>query len=181
MSELTERISLKRESNQRKCFSETIVMLLNGLYTRLFEAWQAYKSLPSTTRVPNQSQSATLGKDPCSSERDRFFEGIYIGEEDGMDEDELAEYLKEKVSKPSEDILVYWNLNKGRWPQLAAMARDVLAVTATSASSERSFSVAKDLLGLARYLLLPEIMEESSCLRSWIRSELACCSLPELT
>ena len=53
------------------------------------------------------------------------------------------------------------------------MARDILAVTATSASSERSFSVARDLLGLSRYRLTPEVMEASSCLCSWLRSGFA--------
>jgi len=41
------------------------------------------------------------------------------------------------------------------------MARDILAVTATSALSERCFNAGSDLLGLNRHFLMPETMEAS--------------------
>jgi hypothetical protein len=52
------------------------------------------------------------------------------------------------------------------------MARDYLAITATSASSERVFSTGKDLLGICRLCLKPTTMKACMCLRSWLRARI---------
>lgn len=52
------------------------------------------------------------------------------------------------------------------------MARDYLPIPATSAASERSFSTGRDLLGIYRQRLLPDTMEHTVCLRSWLNSKL---------
>lgn len=97
---------------------------------------------------------------------------IYKGKKKSSHDDELAAYLAEEREDPETDVLAYWESKRSKWPRLTAMARDVLAVTASSASSERSFSVGRDLLGLARFRLMPETMEASVCLRSWLRAGL---------
>ena len=51
------------------------------------------------------------------------------------------------------------------------MASDILAATATSASSERSFSAGKDLLGISRFSLKADTMEACICHRSWLRCD----------
>jgi hypothetical protein len=43
---------------------------------------------------------------------------------------------------PNFDTLAWWKVNKRHYPYLAALARLVLSVPATSAPSERMFSVA---------------------------------------
>ncbi len=80
--------------------------------------------------------------------------------------------MAEDVEDGDTDILNYWRFKSSKWPRMAAMAQDVLAITATSASSERSFSTGRQLLGLNRHRLLPESMEACICPRSWIRGEL---------
>ena len=52
------------------------------------------------------------------------------------------------------------------------MAQDYLAIMATSASSERVFSSAKEMLGLKRGNMKPNSMEAQICLRSWLRAEI---------
>jgi len=56
-------------------------------------------------------------------------------------EDELTTYLNEPLSKYKDDPLQYWKV-KDDSSLLKKMARDMLAITATSAPSERVFSIA---------------------------------------
>jgi hAT family C-terminal dimerisation region/Domain of unknown function (DUF4413) len=53
---------------------------------------------------------------------------------------ELITYLQEKRVKGSVDPLDYWRLNKTRFPILATMARDYLALQPTSKDVEGNFS-----------------------------------------
>ena len=73
--------------------------------------------------------------------------------------------------EPSE-IYSYWANRTNPWPHLAAMARDLLNIPATSAAIERAFSVGKDVNGISRYKLLRKTVEALVCLRSWYRAEL---------
>ncbi len=87
--------------------------------------------------------------------------------------DELESYLSlgpELIPDGHNGLLIYWKNACSKWPHLASMARDYLAVPASSAGSERSFSTGRDLLGLNRHRLLPESMEASIRLRSWLRA-----------
>ena len=56
------------------------------------------------------------------------------------------------------------------YPRLSCVARDYLAITATSASIERVFSAGKDLLGISRFCLKPTTTEACMCLRFWLRA-----------
>lgn len=71
-----------------------------------------------------------------------------------------------------EKIFSYWSTKKGKWPRLSMMARDMLCIPATSASSERAFSAGRDCFGIARMRLSPETVEALICFRSWIRAGL---------
>ena len=51
---------------------------------------------------------------------------------------------------PNFNTLAWWKVNKRHYPYLAAFARLVLAVPATSAPSERMFSVAGLIVNKAR-------------------------------
>lgn len=52
------------------------------------------------------------------------------------------------------------------------MARDLLSIPATSAASERAFTVGKDIFGISRMSLKPETVEALICLRSWYKAGL---------
>jgi len=53
--------------------------------------------------------------------------------------DELEAYMREK-SQPDADPLQWWKTNQARYPTIAHVARQVLAIPATSVPSERVFS-----------------------------------------
>ena len=71
------------------------------------------------------------------------------------------------------NVLDYWKYKQSKWPNLALMAKDILAVTASSASSERSFSSGRDMIGISRHRLLPDTVEACICIRSWLRANIA--------
>ena len=76
---------------------------------------------------------------------------------------EIAEYLRQKISKDT-DPLLWWKANKKRFPRLQALACKYLAVRATSASSERSFSSAGTVCSKLRNRLTGEHVEALSML-----------------
>jgi hypothetical protein len=59
---------------------------------------------------------------------------------DNGPKDELTIYLEERRSNDYEKPLEYWKLNKTRFPILAVMARDYLALQPTSKDVEGNFS-----------------------------------------
>lgn len=84
--------------------------------------------------------------------------------------DELRKYLDCGAESMDTDVHEYWYGKRTVYPNLSRMAKDYLAVLASSASSERVFSTAKHLIGLNRMCLNPQTMEANICLRSWIRA-----------
>ncbi len=64
----------------------------------------------------------------------------FVCDDDDDFSNELITYLQEKLVKGSVDALDYWRLNKTRFPILATMARDYLALQPTSKDVEGNFS-----------------------------------------
>ncbi|KAF7129192.1 hypothetical protein RHSIM_Rhsim10G0103300 [Rhododendron simsii] len=73
---------------------------------------------------------------------------------------EMDQYLEEIVFPNTEDfnILHWWKVNSGKYPTLARMARDILAVPATTVASEAAFSVGGRVIDESRASLLPDIL-----------------------
>ena len=88
---------------------------------------------------------------------------------------ELQDYLNVGASPPQRyeknnqpHQLAYWRSQEHRWPNLAVMARDYLAIPATSTPSERCFSNARLVLPYTRNRLLPSKVRQLMLLDSWI-------------
>jgi hypothetical protein len=58
---------------------------------------------------------------------------------DAGEKDELVRYLNTETCDPEVNPLTWWMSQKG-YPNLSQMAKDVLAIPATSAAGERVFS-----------------------------------------
>ena len=69
-----------------------------------------------------------------------------------------------------EKPLLWWNLNKSKFPTLAKLARSFLSAPASSAESERMFKVAKATQGDHRQRLLPGNLESLVFLRYNLRA-----------
>ena len=88
-------------------------------------------------------------------------------------EDALDAYLKEGVedNAPSDlsGILFWWSTNGARFGTLANMARDYLAIPATSADTERLFSEAKQMVTPTRANLSQDSISKAQLLKQWLR------------
>lgn len=85
---------------------------------------------------------------------------------------EMVQYLEERVFPNADDfnILHWWQVNSAKFPTLARIARDILAVPATTVASEAAFSVGGRVIDETRASLLPDIVEALMTCNDWIES-----------
>jgi len=83
-------------------------------------------------------------------------------------ESEMRNYLATDTASPGEDILEWWKHHSGTYPCLARIARDYLAIPATSVPAERVFSGGADLITDKRGSLNEDTIQACMCLRSWL-------------
>ena len=88
---------------------------------------------------------------------------------------EAMEYLISPVVTTEEEedlhILRWWKAQAYVQPAVAAMAKDFLAIQATSASSERAFSIARRVVTEFRGSLAPRTIRALLCLKTWLKDE----------
>jgi hypothetical protein len=86
---------------------------------------------------------------------------------------ELQRYLEEGFHPctPDFDILQWWAVNSARYPILGNIARDVLAVPASSVASESAFSTCGRVITDHRTSLGPKTVEALMCYGDWIKHD----------
>lgn len=83
---------------------------------------------------------------------------------------ELDRYLEEPtipIDAPF-DILQYWKMSVATYPILARMARDILAIPASTVASESAFSSGERVINDYRSRLTSETVEALICLQDWL-------------
>ncbi|GJX89123.1 zinc finger BED domain-containing protein RICESLEEPER 2-like protein [Tanacetum coccineum] len=65
----------------------------------------------------------------------------------------------------------WWKQNEARFPVIAAMARDILAIPASTVASESAFSTGGRVLDAFRSSLTPTLVEALICSQNWLRSK----------
>ncbi|GKV24678.1 hypothetical protein SLEP1_g34262 [Rubroshorea leprosula] len=86
---------------------------------------------------------------------------------------ELEKYLAEDPEDENEniDVLQWWKMNEHRFPVLATMARDVLAVPISTVASESAFSTGGRVLDAFRSSLTPRMAQALICAQDWLRDK----------
>jgi hypothetical protein len=88
----------------------------------------------------------------------------------------IFSYLGEHCAEDSEtrdfDLLGWWKNHEQDYPVLANMARDYLAVQASSVPSERVFSSSGLFISDRRTRLSNDTIQASMCLKHWERDSL---------
>lgn len=79
---------------------------------------------------------------------------------------EIDNYLKNGKPNDQDNILMWWRKNEKTFPGLALLAKSVLATPATSASSERAFSIGGRIFEERRTNLNPLILDQVLFLNS---------------
>ncbi|KAH9801069.1 BED-type domain-containing protein [Citrus sinensis] len=79
-------------------------------------------------------------------------------------------YLEDPLVKrtPDFDVLQWWKMNKGKYPILAEMAKDLLAVPVTTVASESAFSTGGRTLSPHRSRLHPDTLKAIMCSQHWL-------------
>lgn len=83
------------------------------------------------------------------------------------EESEVECYLAERTASVDENVLEWWKHNAREYPCLARIARDYLAIPATSVPAERVFSGGADLITDKRGSLNEDTIQACMCLNSW--------------
>lgn len=86
---------------------------------------------------------------------------------------ELQLYFSLPCATEETNILEWWKINEHQFPRLARIARDYLAIPATSVPSEQVFSTSKNLITEKRNRLLGKTIRACMCLKSWWQGPLA--------
>ncbi|CAA0817642.1 Unknown protein [Striga hermonthica] len=88
---------------------------------------------------------------------------------------EVDRYLLDPIEKPGPgvdfNILSWWKLMGGKYPNLQALAKDVLAIQVSTVASESSFSTGKRVIDPHRSSLTPRSVEALISLQSWLKSD----------
>ena len=70
------------------------------------------------------------------------------------------------------DILAFWKGNEFRYPELAAMARDILSIPISTVASESTVSVGGRVIDQFRSALKPDVVEALVCTRDWLYADI---------
>jgi hypothetical protein len=92
---------------------------------------------------------------------------LYVSQSNHDIEPEWKRWMKEPTMNRGTDILRFWQAKQYQYPIIARIAKDHLAIPATSVESERLFSVGGDIITKKRNQLSPSTLRYLLCLRSW--------------
>lgn len=81
--------------------------------------------------------------------------------------DELTQYLSEPPAPIQTDVLEWWKVNSTRYPRLSIMARDFLAVQATSVMPEEVFCSKGYEIDKQRLCMPHDSTQATLCIKSW--------------
>ncbi|KAJ3690920.1 hypothetical protein LUZ61_020084 [Rhynchospora tenuis] len=94
-----------------------------------------------------------------------------------IEKSEIEEYLSLPLDSTSVDdefdILTWWKMKVPKYPVLSRLARDILAVPASTVASESTFSTSGRTLSTVRNCLNDESMEALICAQDWLRARVA--------
>ncbi|XP_043717699.1 zinc finger BED domain-containing protein RICESLEEPER 2-like [Telopea speciosissima] len=140
----------------------------NNVKSALYQLFNEYKSMnASDYEIP------VLFTRPGKSRTITEFMQSVIAEADNGTKYQLDVYLDEPKIPFSDhddeyDMLAFWKANGLRYPDVARMARDVLAIPVSTVASESAFSVGGRVIDKYRSKLLPTNAEALICLRDWM-------------
>ncbi|EOX93920.1 Transposase-like protein [Theobroma cacao] len=77
--------------------------------------------------------------------------------------------LREVPGRDNFDVLIWWKLNSHRYPTLALLARDVLAIPPSTVASESAFSTGGRVLDAYKSSLMPKMVQALICAQDWQR------------
>lgn len=155
-NEITQRFDLTWISNN--ITARQIASMLDPRFKDLdHESFEARLEIRS--RVKNMLQGVAPVENTCSkvTKKNSALEFLYQQEVSNNDIDtQWQRYLSEPQLRFDLDPFEWWNIRKDKFPAVSYLARKYLSIPASSASSERCFSTAGNIITSKRSSLLPE-------------------------
>ncbi|KAL6137442.1 hypothetical protein ACLB2K_062734 [Fragaria x ananassa] len=134
----------------------------------------------SSTEVGSGSSSGRDSQNIYGKVTDMLadWEQVLENDESMVVSNEVDRYLLDPIEKPQADkkkeefqLLLWWKLNGSKYPNLAAVAKDVLAIQVSTVASESSFSTGKRVIDPHKSSLTPKSVEALICLQNWLKSD----------
>ena len=82
----------------------------------------------------------------------------------------LGEQREPFVEGEQFNVLEWWKKNSSRFPVMALMAKDVLAIPISTVASESAFSTGGRVLDVFRSSLTPTMVEALVCGQDWLKA-----------
>jgi hypothetical protein len=134
---------------------------------RLFNAYSA--QMGGSSQVENHGDDMTaVGKGHSWSDWSE-----HTSAKRKEENSEYDRYLRDDLfpcDDESFDILDWWKMHTSKYPTLAAIARDILAVTASTVPSESAFSTSGRIINDHRTRLAGSTVEALLCFQDWLRA-----------
>jgi hypothetical protein len=130
----------------------------------IFETYQENSNTSSPTRRTSMSNVNTTRQYFTQL---RHGANLQTSSEISSSASELDRYLESQIEGEVNPLL-WWKSHTVEYPIVSDMAKDYLAIQATSVPSEQAFSVAGNTVTRTRNRLLPETTRACLCMKSWI-------------
>jgi len=160
-------------------WADQIEAKVRNLLKRLIEQYNKFhgKVVPHFN-VPKRSLNATflnVVDDDSKNARAKFnllYSQHLAKENDLESRSEVDRYLLDGCEAITNefDVLAWWKINAPKYPILAEIARDVLAIPISTGSHESAFSTEGRVLDSFRSSLSPLTVEALICTQNWIRN-----------
>jgi hypothetical protein len=177
--------------NKEKCNEAEVqskIKELKGLLMSLYEAYAPKNEVPKKNGEDDSSQS-TLASVGTNKSRGRASiindRRKHVQQSDeAMVSHEVDQYLLDPLEFTAANahefpILTWWKINGPKYPVLASIAKDVLAIQVSTVASESCFSTGGRVIDSFRCSLTPKSVEALICLQSWLRGDEICCKVEE--
>jgi len=144
--------------------SELSQSYVNGARRR-FIAGYSHSSATSVENTPSSNTSGTSGSRSSSkraaAEDDAEFQAMLLQRSKKRRRNDFDSYIEIPNNPEISSSLEWWKVNQRMYPDLARMARDVLAVPASGCAVERQFSISGRIASWQRSRLSPEVISDS--------------------
>ena len=163
---------------------ETKTKKLKDVLMSLYEEYApTYASVKKTAERNVSSTSQSSGSSSGSRGYMADWSKVVSELDEAVVVHEVDKYLLDplEVTNPNEKeafefpILLWWRMNGPKYPVLAAIAKDVMAIQVSTVASESAFSTGGRVIDSFRSSLTPKSVEALICLQSWLRgNEISC-------
>ncbi|KMT06125.1 hypothetical protein BVRB_7g162960 [Beta vulgaris subsp. vulgaris] len=138
---------------------------------RLQHLYDGY-AMSSVSAATNNVAGCRFAGVTCDGTSDEFmtdFDEFSNEQHSESVKSDLVSYLEEPLMPRSSNINIvsYWRTHEVRYPIVAKMAKDFLAIPMSTVASESAFSTGGRVLDCYRSSLKPKTVEAIICLRDW--------------